>query len=179
MEIELIVMASMVLIIAVFAAYEIALASVPVWRLQVLARENRRGAAAALQMKQRMERSLAVIQLGITLVGAIAAASGGVGAGEDIAPVLQGLGFAPGAAKVAAITLVVLPLTALTIVFGELAPKLFALRNKEWVCLRLFRLMSWFTLGAWPAVWLLESSATGVMYWLERRWKPKVHADIK
>src|ERR1700722_12167170 len=73
--VELVVMALMVLINALFAAYEIALASVPITRLQLLFRENRHGAAAALSMKQSMEGSLAVIQLGVALVGAIAAAT--------------------------------------------------------------------------------------------------------
>ena len=63
--VELVVMALMVLINALFAAYEIALASVPIARLQLLFRENRPGAAAALSMKQAMEGSLAVIQLGV------------------------------------------------------------------------------------------------------------------
>jgi putative hemolysin len=71
------------------------------------------------------------------------------------------------------------PLTAFTIVVGELVPKIFALRNKEWVCLRLSPAMSWFALSTWPVVWLLESSATAVMNWTERRWKPRIHRDAK
>ena len=59
---------------AVFAAYEIALASISVGRLKALADQHRRGARAALLMKQNMEASLAALQLGITLVGAMAAA---------------------------------------------------------------------------------------------------------
>ena len=78
-SIDLVVMTTMVLINAVFAAFEIALASAPITRLQILARQNRRGAAAALSMKQEMESSLAVIQLGVALVGAIAAATGAPG----------------------------------------------------------------------------------------------------
>ncbi len=40
-------------------------------------------------MKENMEASLAVVQLGITLVGAIAAATGGAGAEETLAPWLE------------------------------------------------------------------------------------------
>lgn len=68
-RLELLVVILMVFVNAVFAAYEIALASVTVSRLQVLASRQRRGATAALQMKEDIERSLAVVQLGITLVG--------------------------------------------------------------------------------------------------------------
>jgi putative hemolysin len=126
-------------------------------------------------MKQDMEASLAVVQLGITLVGAIAAATGGKGAEEMISPVLQDLGMSAVWGDVLAISLVVIPLTALTIVFGELVPKIFALRNKEWVCLRLSPLMRLFTWSVWPVVWILEHSATLVMEWTERLWKPKFH----
>lgn len=171
-RVELVVIVGMVAVNAIFAAYEIALASVSLGRLQALAGEGRRGAAAAAHMKQRMEGSLAVVQLGITLFGAIAAATGGAGAEEDLAPILQRAGLSPSLAEVVAIALVVIPLTAVTIVFGELVPKLFALRNQEWVCLRLSPGMKWFSKSVWPAVWLLENSATAAMNWSERRWKP-------
>ncbi len=134
---EILVVALMVFVNAIFAAYEIALASVSVSRLQLLQDQNHRGAAAALYMKQEIEKSLAVVQLGITLVGLVAGAAGGASATDDIAPRLQTFGLSPATANVLAIIVVVLPLTGVTIVGGELLPKLFALRNKEWVCLRL------------------------------------------
>src|SRR5690554_6190987 len=86
---ELAIILAMIAINSVFAAYEIALASVTLARLRLLAGEHRPGATAALAMKENMEASLAVVQVGITLVGAIAAATGGAGAEEDIAPWLQ------------------------------------------------------------------------------------------
>ena len=72
---------------SLFAAYEIALASVTIARLQVLARENHRGAKAALYMKENFEASLASVQLGITVLGAIAAATGAGSAGSTMAVV--------------------------------------------------------------------------------------------
>jgi putative hemolysin len=134
---EIVVMLAMVGINAVLAAYEIALASVTRSRLQVLMQEGRAGARSAWHMKNNLEGSLAVVQLGITLVGAIAAATGGVGAEEQLRPHVRAmLGISDGLAEAIAVACVVLPLTVLTIIFGELVPKLFALRNKEWVCLR-------------------------------------------
>jgi putative hemolysin len=177
--IQLAVMAAMVAVNGVFAAFELALASVAIARLSVLARENQRGARAALRMKQDMESSLAVIQLGVALVAAVAAATGGVGAEETIAPALQAAGLPHSLAAVLAVAIVVLPLTALTIVFGELAPKLFALRHKEWVCLRLAPVMTWLASSIRPAVWLLESSATAVMNLSERTWRPQRHGYTK
>ena len=176
---QLLIVVLMVFVNSIFAGYEIALASVSVSRLQFLASQHRLGAAAALYMKQEIEKSLAVVQLGITLVGLIAGATGGASATEDIAPYLQRLGLSITAANVLAITMVVLPLTAATIVIGELVPKLFALRNKEWVCLRLSPLMKWFALSVWPIVWVLETSASGLMDLSERLWRPKPHADAR
>ncbi len=178
--IELAVMAAMVLLNGVFAGYEIALAAVTIARLQVLARENRRGARAALFMKQNMEASLAATQVAMTLLGAIAAAIGGVGAAEDIQPYLVShLGLSQLAAEILAIIAVVVPLTFLSILLGELMPKVFSLRNKEWVCLRLSRMMRWFCFSVWPAVWVFETCVMAMMAWSERRWRPRMDPGLK
>ena len=165
----------MVVLNGVFAGYEIALASVTVARLQVLVRENRAGAKAALYMKQNMEASLAAVQVAITLLGATAAAIGGAGAAESIQPFFQdGFGLSPTVSRILAIVLVVVPLTIFTIMVGELIPKVFALRNKEWVSLRLSPVMRWFCFSVWPAVWAFEGSVMTLMTWSERLWRPRV-----
>lgn len=173
--IELAVMGAMIVANSVFAAYEIALASVSLARLDVLAGEQKPGAVAASHMKRNVESSLAGIQLAVTLVGAVAAATGGAGAAEQLAPAFRGwLGVSPGLAAFLAIAAVVVPLTVTTIVFGELIPKVFALRNKEWVCLRLSPPMKWFVTAVWPVVWLLEGVVSGLMSWGERRLRGRI-----
>lgn len=148
----------MVLLNGLFAAYEIALASISLARLQILVQENCFGARSALRMKQSMEASLAVVQLGITLVGVIAAAVGGAEAQEAFAgPFAAKLGLSPALAEALALAVVVVPLTIVTIIVGELIPKVFALRNKELVCLRLSPLMMGFSYVVWPVVALLEA----------------------
>lgn len=169
----------MVALNAVFAAYEIALTSVSDTRLQTLVQQGRRGAATALAMKKEMERSLAVVQLGITLVGVIAGTASGAGADEGIAPILANLGVPPAMCDFLALVVVVIPLTALTIVGGELVPKLFALKNKEWICVTLSPTMHFFAVSVWPAVWMLESSASGLIALLEKVWKPAVPTHFK
>ncbi len=169
---ELLVILLMIGFNSLFAAYEIALASVTIARLQVLARENHRGAKAALYMKENFEASLATVQLGMTVLGAIAAATGGAGAEEKLAPFFRHwLGVSPGFSEFLAIAVIVVPLTLLTLFFGELVPKVFAIRNKELVCLRLSPGMKWFTFSVWPAVWLLENAVMAIMNWNERRRK--------
>ena len=166
---EIAVMLAMIAINSIFAGYEIALASITVARLQRLATDKRAGAKVALYMKENMEAILAVVQLGITLVAAIAAAVGGAGAEENLAPAIQAnLDVTQGTSEFIALAGVVLPLTVVTIIFGELIPKVFALRNAEWVCLRLSPFMRWFAFSVWPAVWLFETVVAGVMSWGER-----------
>lgn len=171
--------AVMVLCNAVFAAYEIALASASVGRLKALADEHRPGAKAALFMKLNMEASLAVVQLGITLVGAIAAATGGAGADETFNPWLHThLGMSEWLADILAVALIVIPLSAFTIVVGELIPKVFALKHKEWVCLKLSPPMRVLSYIVFPAVWVLEGLVTTLMAWSERRWQPLHKAEV-
>jgi putative hemolysin len=165
---ELAVMLLMIAVNGVLAAYEIALAAVSLARLHLLREEGRAGAAAAEEMKKNMEGSLATIQVGITLVGAVAAAIGGAGAEVQIAPWLESLGLPATAADAVAILLVVLPLTAMTIIFGELVPKVLALRNKEWICLTLSPVMQLLSYSVWPLVWLFETSVSAIVGLIER-----------
>jgi putative hemolysin len=149
-----------------FAAYELALASASLGRLRILAERKEPGAAAALAMKNRMEASLAVVQIGITLVGAVAAATGGAGAAKSLVPWLQaGLGVSQEWADVLSIVLVVLPLSAITIIAGELVPKSVAIRHSEWVCLRLSPVMRVFALVVYPAMlaceWVTQALVRG------------------
>jgi putative hemolysin len=175
-----IIIVGMVGLNSLFAAYEIALASITLGKLKMLADARRRGAKTALMMKENMEASLAVVQLGITMVGAVAAATGGVGVDETISPVLmEKYGLSDRWADALALTLFVLPLSAVTIVVGELIPKVFALKNKEWVCLKLSPAMHVLSKVVYPAVWVLEATVTTLISWAERRWRPKVDGDSR
>lgn len=159
----------MLVLNGLLAAYEIALASVRVDRLKTLAENRRRGAAAALRMKGRTERSLAVVQLGITLVGAIAAATGGASAEETLAPLLENhWKLSPYWADILSVTLVVLPLSAVTIVIGELIPKVIAIKNSELVCVTLSPIMWVCTIILYPAVWVLELATMLVVSLFEK-----------
>jgi putative hemolysin len=109
-------------------------------------------------MKSRMEASLAVTQLGMTLVGAVAAAMGGVSVDQHLAPRLrEGLHLAPGMAEAVAIAVFVLPLAGVTIMVGELIPKAFGLKNPEHVCLRLAPAMAVVAAVTFPVVWCFEN----------------------
>src|ERR1700689_3758472 len=106
---------------ALFAGFEMALASISQARLLVLMNQKRAGAASALYLKERIGASLAALQVGVTLTGVSAAATGGAGVQEIVTPRLQDLWhLSHTTAQVLAVICIVLPLSAFTIVFGEL-----------------------------------------------------------
>lgn len=155
---SIIIILLMLVLNALLAAYEMALASASRTKLSILAQEKKRGAESALYMKDHMEGSLATIQIGITLVGAVAAAVGGAGADEWFAPWMQEHFHLPlKLANALAVIIVVLPLSFITIVFGELTPKTFALKNKEWVVLSFSPLMRQLYRILYPIVRVMEA----------------------
>lgn len=167
---ELVVIGGMLALNAVFAAYEMGLASISKARLTVLANEHRSGARDAVFMKDHMEASLAIVQLGITVVGAVAAATGGAGVTESFSPHLQRrFGLTETSADVLALALLVIPLTYLTIVFAELVPKMVALHNNEMIVLRLSPVMRRLARVAYPVVYVVEATVKAIMSLLPQR----------
>lgn len=169
--VEIIVIAIMLAVNAVFASYEMALASVSRTRLEVLFQAKRRGARCAVQMKDRLERSLAVIQLGITLAGAIAAATGGAATDEWLSPwLINTFGLSNGTADFLALVIFVVPLSAVTIIFAELVPKMIGINNKEGVVLALSPAMKAISALFYPAVFVFEAVVKKVMRIGQDRW---------
>jgi putative hemolysin len=166
---ELAVIVLMLFFNAVFAAYEMGLASISRARLAVLHNEKKRGAADALFMKERMEASLAIVQLGVTVVGAVAAATGGAGVQDEFAPYLhRAFGVSEASAEVLAIVLLIIPLTFVTVVFAELVPKMIALKNNEAVVLKLSPFMKVLSWIAYPIVAVIEATLRKVVNLLTR-----------
>jgi putative hemolysin len=160
---------AMVLLTAVFAAYELALASVRPGRLKMLAEQKRRGAGTALRMKENIEKSLAAAQLGMTLTAVIAAATGGASVEEKLSPLIKQYFHLPEPYDdVVALICFVIPLAAITTVVGELVPKVLAIKNPEWVCVTLSPFMWGFTVIIYPAVVLFEWVTMHAVEALER-----------
>jgi len=160
---------AMIMLTAVFAAYELALASVRIGRLKLLVEQKRRGARTALRMKEKMEQSLAVAQLGMTLTAVIAAATGGASVEEKLAPFIRDrLNLPEHLADIVALICFVIPLAALTTVIGELVPKVLAIKNPEWICVTLSPVMRWFSIVIFPAVLLFEWLTTTLVELVER-----------
>ena len=116
-----------------FSGSEIAMVSARPSRLAQLRDEGVRGAQRALDLKATPETFLATVQIAITLVGTLASAVGGAAAVEVLTPKLTALPLAGAErwAEPAALAVVLVVITYISLVIGELAPKALALRNPE------------------------------------------------
>jgi putative hemolysin len=174
---KLAVILFMLVLNAIFAAYEMGLASISRARLAVLLNDKKKGSTDAVFMKDRMEASLAIIQLGITIVGVIAAATGGAGVYETFTPSLQHRwGISPTLSGMLAIVILVIPLTFVMIVFAELVPKMIALNNKEWVVLHLSPFMKVLSQITHPVVSVIEATVKSVIEILPRKTRAEAGA---
>lgn len=161
---EIIIVAVCLVLNALFAAYEMAFVSVSKSSLRKLTREGNKSAKRLLSLRENPERTLSVIQIGITLVGAIAAAIGGVGATDTIVPYfMQTWGLRETPSEVIAVILVVLPITYLNVVVGELVPKTLALRNPTKIVLRGAETLFVFDRILSPVVTALEWSTKKIL----------------
>lgn len=114
---------------AFFSAYEMAFVTVTREEIEELD-ENGVIRNKLSYYKKKPERTLSVIQIGITLVGAIAAAVGGTGAVESLGPYfVEHYGFSKSLAEAVSVIVVIVPLTYFSVVFGELFPKTIALKH--------------------------------------------------
>lgn len=133
----------LILINGFFAAMEMALITARRPRLKTLADAGKVGAQEVLTIKERPGNYLATVQVGISLVGTLASAVGGAEAVPVLADYLRTLpSLAPYADQVA-LLLIVLVITYLSLVFGELVPKQLALRNPESLSVALISPIRW------------------------------------
>jgi putative hemolysin len=166
---ELLIIFIMIVLNAVFSAYEMALASISRTRLTYLVKTKKSGATEALFMKDRMEASLAVVQLGVTLVGSIAAAVGGAGVTQELNPYFQtNFGLSKEFAEFLSLVTLIIPLSAFTIICAELIPKIYAIRNSEQVILKLSKMMRYFTIAANPVVSSMENIVKAAIKFIDK-----------
>src|SRR4029078_6372852 len=117
--IELAVVVLCLLTNALIAGAEMAFVAVSRPSLRELVRQGQKRAEILLRLREHPERTLAVMHIGLTLVGALAGAVGGAGAEEQLSPLFEKLGVSESTADTLAIAVVVIPLTYFPVVLGE------------------------------------------------------------
>jgi putative hemolysin len=169
--IELALIGLLILLNGFFAGAEIAVVSARAARLRGLAEEGNRRAAAALRLKEDPDRFLATVQIGVTLVGTLASAVGGVAAIERLEPAIAALPWPwlRVAAEPIAVGVVVFTIAYLSLVVGELVPKSLAVRHAESISLWVAPVIEGTSRLARPAVSALTASSRVLLRLLRQK----------
>ncbi|MBM4054433.1 MAG: HlyC/CorC family transporter [Planctomycetes bacterium] len=149
----------MLLFNSLFSCVEMAFASANAALMRNMASRGNNAAKIFLSLKSRPERTFAVIQIGITLVGILSAAVGGTEVEKTILPFLQkSLNVSDATAKILGIALFVIPFTFFSVVIGELVPKAIAIRYPEEVSLVSSRFLRIMIKVSMPVIHALEKA---------------------
>ena len=147
----------------VFAMSETAVVSARQARLQKWANEGNTKAQAALELTNAPNRFLSTVQIGITLIGILAGAFGGATIAEALAERLSYIAWLGPYSQAIGLGIVVLGITYLSVVIGELVPKRIALNNPERIAAAVAAPMRLLSTIASPAVCLLSVSTEIVL----------------
>ncbi|MDP2239519.1 MAG: CNNM domain-containing protein [Burkholderiales bacterium] len=160
---EILILASLILLNGVFAMSEVALLTARMSKLATLADQGDPLAAAAVKLSKEPTRFLSTIQIGITSIGLL---NGIVGEAVFAAPLsawFQSLGLEQKASSIIATAVIVLVITYFTIVVGELVPKRLGQHNAEGIA----RLVAWpmrsLAMISAPFVHLLSASTDAIL----------------
>ena len=156
MEIFIIIL--LILLNGVFAMSEIALISARKSSLKTQAGRGSKSAKMALRLAEEPDRFLSTVQIGITLIGILTGIYSGASLADRFGEILSRLGIPIHTATVIAQAVIVIVVTYLTIVFGELVPKRIGMTAAERVAQTVARPMHALSVIASPFVWLLSRS---------------------
>ena len=160
---ELILLGLLILLNAVFAMSEMAVVSSRRARLQRLVDDGMPGAGVAMSLHESPSIFLSTIQVGITSVGILSGAIGEAALADPLAEWLAQWPLLATYARALALGVVVVGITYLSVVVGELVPKRLALLKPEVIAAFIARPMHWLARVGRPLVWLLSASSDGLL----------------
>ena len=163
MALDLLAILLLILANGVFALSEIAVVSARKARLQQLANEGSRRAAAALKLAAHPNEFLATVQVGITLVGIFAGAFAGATVSQILAQEVAKVPALARYSEAIALGIVVMAITYVSLILGELVPKRLALLAPERVASLVARPMTLLARAAAPVVSLLSGSTSLIL----------------
>lgn len=163
MLLEILIVLSLIVLNGLLAMSELAIVSSRSTRLKTRAADGSRGARIALALSADPARFLSTVQIGITLVGVLSGAFSGATLGSRLADALPGLGVPARFADPLGVGIVVIVITYLSLIIGELVPKQIALANPETVASRVAPAMHVLSRAALPLVWILVRSGKLVL----------------
>ena len=160
---EIIIILLLILLNGVFAMSEIALISARKSNLQTEANKGDKRAKRVLNLQENPDRFLSSVQIGITLIGLLTGMFSGNKISAMFAQVLTDLGINQGVASAIAQTIIIIVVTFLSIVLGELVPKRIGMNAAEKVAKRMVGPMNFISKVTKPIVWLLSKSTYSIL----------------
>lgn len=166
---EIIIILLLIVFNGIFAMAEIAIVSARKSRLQQQANDGNKNAQAALSLAESPSRFLSTVQIGITFVGIFAGAFGGGTIAKSLSEQLKTIPALISYADNLAIFVVVLFITYLSLIIGELVPKRLALNNPENIAKAVALPMNLLSKIASPLVSLLTTSTDLMLRMLQMK----------
>ena len=166
---EIILLVALILLNGVFAMSEIALVTARRARLTRLAEDGDAAAVVAIKLGEEPTRFLSTIQIGITSIGILNGIVGEAALAAPLAMWLQELGLAQRPSEIGATVLVVVVITYVSIVVGELVPKRIGQINPEGIARLVARPMNALSVASRPFVRLLSWSTALLLTLLGKR----------
>jgi putative hemolysin len=160
---EILIIFILTLLNGFFALSEIALVSVKKSRIEHLAAQGSSRAKIVLQLLENPENFLSSVQVGITLIGIISGAYGGVTLTDDMEQFLSSFTILSSYHHIISLVTVIGSITYFSIVIGELVPKTIAMNNAESIALFCVPIIKYFTLITYPFVKLLSVSTNFIL----------------
>ncbi|MFP5329938.1 MAG: hemolysin family protein [Alphaproteobacteria bacterium] len=157
--IDVLIILALIGLNGLLAMSELAVVSAREARLKAMVRSGSGGAKCALELAADPGRFLATVQIGITLIGILAGAYSGASLGAPVAQRLALFGLDPETAETVGFGLVIVSVTYVSLVIGEIVPKQLALRSPEPLAAIVSRPMRWLSKAAAPFVWLLDRTS--------------------
>nr|WP_156115843.1 hemolysin family protein [Bosea sp. UNC402CLCol] len=160
---EILIVVVLTVINGLLSMSELAVVSSRPARLKVLSDQGNRGATTALRLASDPGRFLSTVQIGITLVGVLSGAFSGATLGTRLSAWLGTHGFSQSVSDTLGVGIVVVAITYLSLILGELVPKQVALRDPERVAARVAPAMAFLSKIGAPLVFLLDISGKAVL----------------
>lgn len=160
---EVIILLILILINGLFSMAEIALVSARKARLEAQALKGDTDAKKALQLANHPETFLSTVQIGITLIGVLTGIYSGDSFKLPLQQWLSGFDWLAPYSSTLATTFIVIVLTYLSLVLGELVPKRLGLSNPERIAKSVAAPMRIVTWVVYPFIWLLGISANSII----------------
>jgi putative hemolysin len=161
--VELLIVVVLTLINGLLAMSELAVVSARPARLKVMAADGNKGATVALQLADDPGKFLSSVQIGITLVGILSGAFSGATLGDRLTAFLLERGLPDAVASALGVGIVVISITYISLIIGELVPKQIALRDAEGIAARVAPAMKIVASVGAPLVFILDVSGRLVL----------------